>query len=307
MRWSLGVAIALAVAVVGVGVSTGQQSLTPGPMRVEQVRGNLYVIRGPFNPCAPNGCGPRSVDDGLLHEAGDVAVLVTSEGVILVDDKFANHVPDILALVRTITPQPVRYLLNTHHHMDHAGGNEGMIGLTEIIAHRNVRENFIRNNQPGAPRVVFTDEAAVYLGGVEVQAHYFGRGHTNGDAVIYFPELRAIHSGDLVIDGMPVIDYGNGGSALEHVATLDRLLALDFDVIVPGHGRLLTKNDAREYRSRLERMNRRMAALIDQGVTRDQIASRLDLSEFGWEHTVSTGTFMASVERYYDEVAAAAN
>ena len=96
-------------------------------------------------------------------------------------------------------------MLNTHHHTDHAGGDATFIKTTEIIAHRNVRENFLRNKQPGAPRVAFTDQdTSVFLGGVEVRAYYFGRGHTNGDAVIHFPDLRVIHTGDLITEGMPV-------------------------------------------------------------------------------------------------------
>ena len=83
----------------------------------------------------------------------------------------------------------IKYLLNTHHHTDHAGGDAVFINTTEIIAHRNVRENFLRNKQPGAPRVTFNDQASVFLGNVEVRAYYFGRGHTNGDAVIYFPDV----------------------------------------------------------------------------------------------------------------------
>src|SRR4051812_36485121 len=86
--------------------------LTAEAMRIEQVKDNLFVIRGPFNACAPNGCGPNLVDDGLLHEAGDVAVRVTAEGVILVDDKFAANVPEVLEKVRSITTQPIKYLLN---------------------------------------------------------------------------------------------------------------------------------------------------------------------------------------------------
>lgn len=304
MRISLGLAIGVLILVLSVGAQSGRGAPTPEPMRIEKVKENLYVIRGPFNPCAPNGCGPKSVDDGLLHEAGDVAVLVTSEGAILVDDKFALNVQDIMDKVRSVTSQPVRYLLNTHHHLDHAGGNENFVSLTEIIAHRNVRENFIRNKQPGAPRIVFTDQAAVHLGGVEVQARYFGRGHTNGDAVIFFPDLRVVHTGDLVIDGMPVIDYNNGGSAVEFVRTLDRLLELDFDTVIPGHGRLLTKDDVRAYKPKIETMNRRMTDLIRNGVPRDRAGAQLRLDDLGWAHTVSTGTFMASVGRYYDELAA---
>jgi glyoxylase-like metal-dependent hydrolase (beta-lactamase superfamily II) len=210
--------------------------------------------------------------------------------------------------VRSLTSQPVRYLLNTHHHMDHAGGNAAMVTMsaaTEVIAHLNVLENFLRNRQPGAPPIVFSDQAAVHLGGMEVQARYLGRGHTDGDAVIYFPALRVVHTGDLVIDGMPVIDFANGGSALEFERTLDRLLNLDFDLVIPGHGRLLTKEDVRAYTAKLETMNQRMRDLVARAVPKDQAAAQLKLDDLEWAHTVSTGTFMASIDRYYDEIAAA--
>ena len=135
----------------------------------------------------------------------------------------------------------------------------------DIIAHRNIRENFLRIKQPGEPNIVFADRGAVYLGGVEVQMFHFGRGHTNGDTVIYFPDLKTIHMGDLVIDGMPVIDYNGGGSAVEFVTTIDRMLTLDFDTAIPGHGKLMTKPDVQAYRVRFETMNQRMRELAKQG------------------------------------------
>ncbi len=304
MRVSLGVAFVAVLAVLTVHAVT-QQKLTPGPMRIEKVKDNLYVVRGPFNACAPNGCGANSVDDGLLHEAGDVAVRVTTDGVIVVDDKFAPNVPDVLDKIKSITAQPIRYLLNTHHHTDHIGGNGEILNRgIEIIAHRNIRDNIIRNRQPGPPRIVFNDQASVFLGGVEVQLMYLGRGHTNGDTVIYFPDLRTVHSGDLVIDGMPVIDYNNGGSALEFVKTLNNLLKIDFDTVIPGHGRVLTKEDVRAYVPKLETMNRRMAELVKMRVAKNQLEKQLKLDDLGWAHTVSTLTFMRSIGQYYDEVAA---
>lgn len=282
------------------------RTLASEPMRIEQVKSGLYVVRGPFDPCAPGGCNGRAVDDGLLHEPGDVAVRVTSEGVILVDDKFAQNVGDVMQQVKTVTAQPVRYLLNSHHHSDHAGGNGRVLDLgIDIVAHRNVRENILRNKQPGAPRIVFNDQASVYLGGIEARMLYFGRGHTNGDTVIYFPDLRTVHTGDLVIDGMPVIDYDNGGSALEFVGTLRKLAALDFDTIIPGHGRVMTKDDVRAYIPKFETMNQRMRELVRRGVARTEVAAQLKLDDIGWAHTVSTTTFMRSVGRYYDEIAAA--
>ena len=283
---------------------SGQQRQAAAPMTIEKVKDNLYVIRGPFNRCAPNGCGGPYGDDGLLHEAGDVAVRVTSEGLILVDDKYQENVSEILEKVKGISAQPVKYLLNTHHHTDHAGGDQTFIALTEIIAHRNVRENFLRNKQPGAPRVVFNDQASVHLGGVEVRAYYFGRAHTNGDAVIYFPDLRVIHTGDLITEGMSVMDYANGASAIEWINVLDEVLKLDFDVVIPGHGKLLTKDHVRSDRRKLEMMNQRMSELVRKGVPKEQVADQLKLDDLGWDHTVSTVAFKQGLSGYYDEMKA---
>ena len=274
------------------------------PMRADEVKPGLFVIRGPFDPCAPGGCNGRNVDDGLLHEPGDVAVRVTSEGAIVVDDKFVQNVPDVMANVKKVTSQPIKYLLNSHHHSDHIGGNGAVMDLgIEIIAHRNVRENIIRNKQPGPPRITFTDQEAIFLGGVEVRMLYFGRGHTNGDTIIYFPDLKTIHCGDLVIDGMPVIDYDNGGSAIEFVTTVEKILTLDFDTVIPGHGRILTRDDIRNYIPKLKTMNERMRELVRRKVPNDQLQAQLKLDDLGWDHTVSTSTFMRSIARYRDEIA----
>lgn len=300
--------IALALLFVAVltilSVHASQQKLTPEPMRVEKVKENLYVIRGPFNACAPNGCGPNSVDDGLLHEPGDVAVRVTPDGLIVVDDKFAQNVADVLEKVKSISAQPIKYLLNSHHHADHVGGDGEIQKLgIEIVAHRNVRENILKNKQPGPPRIVFNDQASVHLGGVEVQMRYLGRGHTNGDTVTYFADLRTVHTGDLVIDGMPVIDYANGGSAVEFVKTLNNLMTIDFDTVIPGHGKILTRDFVRAYIVKIETMNKRMAELVRTRVAKDQLQARLKLDDLDWATSVSTGTFMRSIGQYYDEMA----
>jgi glyoxylase-like metal-dependent hydrolase (beta-lactamase superfamily II) len=286
--------------------------LKESPMRADKVKDGLYVIRGPFLPCM-TGCRPGQTGDGLIHESGDVAVRVTPDGLIVVDDKFASQAADVFAQVKTVSPLPVKYVLNTHHHGDHASGNayvRDTLGVN-IIAHRNIRENFLRIKQAGEPNITFANESAVYLGGVEVQLRWFGRGHTNGDTVIYFPDLKTIHAGDLIIDAMPVIDYPGGGSALEFISTIDKLLTLDFDTLIPGHGQILTKNDARAYRARFQTMNDRMRALIKSGVPKDQMKTldqaraRLKLADLGWDNSVSTTTWFSSFPSYYDEIAAA--
>ena len=279
--------------------------LEAGPMRIEQVKGGLYVIRGPFLPCTPNGCRPNGPDDGLYHESGDVALRVTSQGLILVDDKFPNHVQGIMELVRTVSALPVRHVLNTHHHGDHASGNAPLRAMgIDVIAHKNVRANFLRIQQPGEPNIVFDDQASVFLGGVEVQMLHFGRGHTNGDTIVYFPDLKTVHAGDLIIDGMPVIDYAGGGSAVEFVRTIDALLQVDFDTLIPGHGRLMSKNDVVDYKARFEEMNRRMRNLARSGVPKNEAWEKLYLEDLGWNNTVSTTTWALGIDAYYDEMAA---
>ena len=286
--------------------------LQEGPARIETVKDGLYVIRGPFLPCTTRGCRPGGPDDGLIHEPGDVAVRVTPAGVILVDDKYPENLSDVLAQLRNVTPLPVRYMLNSHHHGDHVSGNVNVIAMgIDVIAHENVRANFLRLKQPGAPNIVFADRGAVHLGEVEVQMFHMGRGHTNGDTVIYFPDLRTVHMGDLVIDGMPVIDYSGGGSALEFVETIDNMLTLDFDTAIPGHGPVMSRAEVQAYRNRFDTMNQRMRALVAQGVPKDELSTlehvrqRLQLADLGWDNSVSTTAALNNFGRYYDEISAA--
>jgi cyclase len=287
--------------------------LTEAPMRADKVKDGLFVIRGPFLPCM-TGCRPgQPPGDGLIHESGDVAVRVTREGLIVVDDKFASQAADVLARIKTVSPLPIRYLLNSHHHGDHASGNayfRQSLGI-DVIAHANIRANFLRIKQAGEPTITFADQASVYLGGVEARLYWFGRGHTNGDTVIYFPDLKTVHTGDLIIDGMPVIDYPGGGSAVEFISTIDRLLMLDFDTMIPGHGRIMSKDDVRAYRARFQTMNDRLRALIRSGATKDDLKTldqarvRLRLADLGWDNSVSTTTWFGGIAGYYDEIAAA--
>ena len=318
-RSSVLLALAALFGVFTVGALTQQfplkqdvEILKEAPLRADKLKEGLYVIRGPFLPCM-TGCRPGQTGDGLVHESGDVAVRVTPAGLILIDDKFAVQTPDVLAAVKRISPLPIKYLLNSHHHGDHVSGNQivrDQLGI-DIIAHKNIRANFLRIKQPGEPNITFSDQGAVYLGGVEVQLYWLGRGHTNGDTVIYFPDLKTVHVGDLVIDGMPVIDYPGGGSAIEFIQTIDNLLKMDFDTMIPGHGKIMTKDEVRAYRVRFQTMNDRMRELIRRGVpksdlkTLEQARAQLKLADLGWDNSVSTTAWFGSIERYYDEMAAA--
>jgi glyoxylase-like metal-dependent hydrolase (beta-lactamase superfamily II) len=192
-----------------------------------------------------------------------------------------------MAKVKSVTDQPVRYVVSTHHHSDHSGGNVRFVSTAEIISTANARANIVEHNQPNAPanmtpaRVVFTEECSVFLGGKEVRARYFGRGHTNGDAVVYFPALRTIHTGDLMAGKTPLIDYGGGGSLKAWTETLDGALQLDFDTVIPGHGPVTTKAGLLEYRNNVEKLRNRAAGLIHEGKSQEEVG-KVMAAEFGW-------------------------
>ena len=152
--------------------------------------------------------------------------------------------------------------------------------------------------------MVFTDQTAVYLGGVEVRAYYMGRGHTNGDAVIYFPDLRTVHGGDLLHGTAPYIDYDNGGSSEGWVSTMNNVLALDFDTAIPGHGAIMDRDDVVSFRNQMEAVRSRMADLIRSGMPKSEASDRIRTQELSW--TMVDGLFMGrSIPGFYDEIAAA--
>ncbi len=246
------VAVALAAAALSVVWSQGQRT----PLTMEKVTDNLYVIIG-------NG--------------GNVAVMPTSEGVILVDDKFAQDAPDIVAKVKTISDKPIRYILNTHQHGDHTGGNQLLMAASaEIVAHKNARANMVTNKQPGLPRITFSDETQLFLGGKEVRARHLGRGHTNGDAFVYFPSERVLHTGDLFVNGFPFIDYANGGSLIEWDKTIERALEYDVDKVIPGHGPVAAKSDLVKWRQTLATLRSRAADACASGGTEALRQVKLD-------------------------------
>ena len=236
------------------------------------------------NPNRPPSNKLNKISDDLYEIEGDggkVAFYITNEGVILIDDKFEYDFNDIVDKIKSVTNQPVKYVLNTHHHGDHTGSNAKFLPTAEIISHVNARKNMIDGKQPGPPRITFTQETEVFLGGKEVRARYFGRGHTNGDVMIYFPALKVLHTGDLMAGNSPLIDYGGGGSLLEWTATLDAALKLDFDTVIPGHGPIAKKADMLAYRNNIEKFQNRVSGMIRQGAPKDDIAKMLT-AEYGW-------------------------
>jgi glyoxylase-like metal-dependent hydrolase (beta-lactamase superfamily II) len=249
----------IGLALAGLWLVWSQTQPRP-PLTMEKVSANLYVIIG-------NG--------------GNVAVMPTNEGVLVVDDKFALDAPEIMAKIKSVSDKPVRYVLNTHQHGDHTGGNDAMMALgAQILIHKNARDNMVAGKQPGLPQVTYADEAQVFLDGKEVQAHHFGRGHTNGDAVIYFPSERVLHTGDLFVNGTaPFIDYSAHASIVEWDKTLEKALAYDFDTVIPGHGPVAKKADLVKWRQTLATLRTRVKAACAGGAA--DAAKRIDAKDLG--------------------------
>ena len=233
---------------------------------VVKIKDDLFVIHNDFVP-------------------GNTTALITNEGVVLVDDKFEIDHANIVAAVKKLTDKPIKYVINTHHHADHSGGNAKLQQLSvQVVASEQARENMVDGKLSGLPSIVFEHHAHIYLGGKNVEIYHFGRAHTNGDVVVYFPAERTLAAGDMFTfgDATPeLIDYAGGGSAKEWTSTLDSALQLDFDTVVPGHGLVTTKAEMRKARNSTLALRNRIHELIVQKKTRDEIAKVMQ-SEFHW-------------------------
>jgi cyclase len=244
------------------------QNPAPAKLTINKVKDDLFEIEG---------------------DGGNVAVYITDEGVILIDDKFDRDHQSIVDQVKSVTSQPIKYIINTHYHQDHSGGNGQFLPTAEIISTAMARTNIVEHKQQGnvqpppvsPARITFTTEADVNLGGKAVRAIYMGRGHTNGDAVIYFPAIRVLHTGDLMAGTSPLIDYNGGGSVVEWTKTLDNALKLDFDTVIPGHGAITDKAGLKTYRDNVEKMRNRVSGMIREGKGQAEVAKFME-TEYKW-------------------------
>jgi len=194
---------------------------------LQKVRNNLFVIPG---------------------QGGNTAVFVTRTGVVLVDTKNPGNGQAILDRVAAVSDEPVSMIINTHTHGDHVGSNEFFAASVEVVTHENTRANMLKmpevKNKPQAmPGRTFHDRLTIGSGQDRVELYYFGPAHTNGDALVVFPAVRAMHAGDLFASkNPPLVDTENGGSATGYADTLDKAVAgiRDVDTVIPGHSPVTT-------------------------------------------------------------------
>jgi cyclase len=190
--------------------------------------------------------------------------------------------------ITSISSLPVKYVLNTHHHPDHVGNNQKFIdGGAQVIGLEALKTRMASDPRtkdiPGPPAVTFASDYLLRFGGAVVEAHSFGRGHTGDDTMVYFPDLKVVMVSDQITDNTPIVDFANGGSAVEWTRILDGVLKLDFEMAIPGRGEPKSKADVRAFREKFASVVSRASDAIKAGATRDQLASQVKTDDLGWQ------------------------
>lgn len=225
----------------------------------------------------------------LEGSGGNIGALVGNDGIIIIDDQFAPLTEKIKTALSKISNKPVRFVINTHFHGDHAGGNENFGGQGAIIvAHDNARKRLsvdylfeaLKQTQKatpyeGLPKVTFADSVTFHLNGEAVHVFYAKNAHTDGDVIIHFKGSNIFHTGDVFVRyGFPFIDLGAGGSIDGMIKAVEKLITVtnDQSKIIPGHGAMSTKKDLIDYKNMLVIVRNRVADGMKQGKTLQQIA-----------------------------------
>lgn len=250
--------------------------------KIRQLKTNLYMITG---------------------GGANTLVRVTPEGLIVVDTKNPGdeNYTRLMEEIRSVSSQPVKYVVNTQHHPDHVGTNQKFIGAGAQVVALEALKNFMASDPrtkdiPGRPQVTFSKDHALRLGGAELQLHFYGAGHTGDDTIAYFPAEKIVMVSDQMSDTNPIVDFANGGSAVNWNKSLDGVLALDFEWAIPGRGEPKSRAEVQQFRDRWASLLTRATDAIKAGATRETLAMQVKTDDLGW--TFNAG-FYGSL---YDEL-----
>ncbi len=245
-------------------------------IRTEKLADGVYLLRG---------------------AGGNIGLATGADGTFLIDDEYAPLTPKVVAAVRAIRDEPVKFVINTHWHNDHTGGNKdlGEAGAL-IVAHENVRkrmstDQFIAafgKKVPAAPPkalplITFTESVTFHLNGDDVDVVHVPPAHTDGDSIVLFRKANVVHAGDVFFNGLyPFIDVSSGGSVDGMVGASDKLLALvdDHTKVIPGHGPLSDRAGLKAYRDMLATVRDRVKAMIADGKSLPDIQAARPSKEF---------------------------
>jgi len=281
----------IAVAVLFVPlVMSGQQDFSKVEIKVQKVAGNVYMLQG---------------------AGGNIGVSAGDDGIVIVDDQYAPLAPKIQAALKGIADKPLRFVLNTHWHGDHTGGNPVFSQQAPIIAQENVRKRLAAGRKgPGPeippqpanvlPVITFENRVSVHLNGEDIQAIHFPKGHTDGDSVIFFPQSNVLHMGDdFVTYGFPYVDLNSGGTVRGMIDALKKVVTLvPANVkVIPGHGDLSTVDDVRAFTKMVEDTFNLVSAQVTQGKSADEIKKSNVLAAY----SKYSGSFV-NTDRWIDTI-----
>lgn len=237
----------------------------------------------------------------LFGQGGNIGLSVGDDGVYIIDDQYAPLTPKINSAIDAVTDKPVRFVINTHWHGDHTGGNEnfGKAGAV-IVAHDNVRKRMstkqvmeaFGRDVPASPKaalpvITFDNELSLHFNDDNMRIYHVANAHTDGDAIIYFENDNILHMGDAYFNiGYPFIDVGSGGSIDGYIKAVERGLSLaDAETkIIPGHGPLSNKAELQEFREMLKALRDKVAKLKDEGKTLEQVIAAKPSADYDAEN-----------------------
>jgi cyclase len=255
-----------------ISVAVAQQDFSKVEIKATKVAGNIYMLEG---------------------SGGNIGVCAGDDGIVIVDDQYAPLANKIKEALKGISDKPLKFVINTHFHGDHTGGNVEFGTEATIIAHENVRKRLQEGGPPpggaktaskGAlPVITFDDKTTVHINGEDIRAVHFPHGHTDGDSVIFFKQANAVHMGDdFVTYGFPFVDVKSGGSISGMIAGDEKVLGmLQPDTkIIPGHGPLSTPAELRKFIDMLKETRAIIAEGMKQGKTVQQLKDEHVLAKF---------------------------
>lgn len=230
----------------------------------------------------------------LKGKGGNIGLFIGQDGVFMIDDQFAPLTPKILIAIKKITSKPIKYLINTHWHGDHTGGNENIEKEGAlIVAHNNVRKRMsvdqvVRGKTKKAspesalPVITFTDDMMMYFNNDDVLITHIHNAHTDGDAIVYFTKNNVLHMGDTFFQGkFPYIDLASGGSINGYIAGIEKaiLLSNNETKIIPGHGNVAKRSDLKSYLKMLNAIKSNIQIEIDNKATLQEVLVNKTITE----------------------------
>ena len=263
----------------------------PAPQKITQIKPNLYIVTG---------------------AGGNSTVRVTKAGIILVDtknlgDQFYN---DLVAQIKTVSDQPVKEVIITHVHQDHSGNTGKFIAAGARVTANEGEKTEVATytsaaGKPAAPSATYAAKTVVKLGGAKAEVFHYGKAHTGGDSIVYFPDLKVVSTGDVVVGIQPNFDYPNGGSLLEAQMVLADIAKLKFDTLVPGHSApnatTMTRAEFDAYKQKVDTLASRFAELAKAGTPKGEILAKVKTDDIGWNVNTAQWQAPGRLDPLYDE------